>query len=446
MKINLERIFCVCTCIVCSFTANAGVYSFKVSNLDNLKELTLKWNLDGTKDVVRLVNGEGSIKNDNFEPQYVTLIYGRNNRTVYLEPNKDLNIVIDGKSVKNPIVFNGKNADINIYLNESRFAFMTYGDCKKTESDFIQKIDSVYNKNILLLEKAKLEESFSKIEKERIKYIAYSLLTIFPKYHKLYNKLPRFSPTEVYYNKLEEALQFDSDLLTIPEYKQFISQAIIMVLYHKNKENLDSSFMSFIESDVKDHKVAEYLTDTYIYDKISNYGIENKGKLIDFYHKYVKYADRVKAFDEVCNKWSAIQTGKPSPTFTCTDIDGKTVSLSDLKGKYVYIDVWATWCAPCRAELPSLKKIEEIYSKKGIEFVSISGDKNKSAWEKMVRKENMKGIQLYMGPKDVFMKQYIINSIPRFILLDREGCILKANAPRPSSPALVELFDELVSQ
>ena len=138
--------------------------------------------------------------------------------------------------------------------------------------------------------------------------------------------------------------------------------------------------------------------------------------------------------------------GKPSPKFTnFENYKGGTTSLDDLKGKYVYIDVWATWCGPCKQQIPFLKKIEDEYHGKNIEFVSISTDrKNKyDAWKKMIVDRQMGGIQLYAGSDQSFSQQYQINSIPRFILVDPEGNIVDADAPRPSDPRLKELFNSL---
>ena len=138
--------------------------------------------------------------------------------------------------------------------------------------------------------------------------------------------------------------------------------------------------------------------------------------------------------------------GKPSPKFNdFENFDGSTTSLDDLKGKYVYIDVWATWCGPCKQQIPYLKNIEEAYHGKKIEFVSISTDrKNKyNAWRKMIETKDMGGIQLFAGDDYSFSQAYQINSIPRFILIDPEGNIVDANAPRPSDPSLTKLFDSL---
>ncbi|RUA11599.1 MAG: thioredoxin [Flavobacteriia bacterium] len=139
--------------------------------------------------------------------------------------------------------------------------------------------------------------------------------------------------------------------------------------------------------------------------------------------------------------------GKPSPKFNYPDISGKNVSLDDLKGKYVYVDVWATWCAPCKREIPSLIKLNEEYKGKDIVFVSLSIDKkeDKGKWEEMVKTKGLKGIQLFADNnwKSDFVTAYGITGIPRFILIDKKGNILDADAPRPSNPKLKELFNSL---
>lgn len=137
-----------------------------------------------------------------------------------------------------------------------------------------------------------------------------------------------------------------------------------------------------------------------------------------------------------------------SPTFDYENHKGGSTKLEDLRGKYVYIDVWATWCGPCRAEIPYLKKVEEKFHDKNIEFVSISIDTKKDyeKWKKFVVEKELGGIQLF-ADKDWssdFIKAYGITGIPRFILIDPQGMIVNANADRPSSPALTTLLEGLL--
>ncbi|WP_445718692.1 TlpA family protein disulfide reductase [Flavobacterium sp.] len=140
--------------------------------------------------------------------------------------------------------------------------------------------------------------------------------------------------------------------------------------------------------------------------------------------------------------------GIVSLSFDYENHKGGKTKLEDLRGKYVYIDVWATWCGPCLAEIPHLKKVEEKYHGKNIEFVSISvdTDKDHEKWKKMVVSKELGGIQLFADKNwnSDFIKAFGINSIPRFLLIGPDGKVVKADAARPSSSQLIELLDSLL--
>ncbi len=149
------------------------------------------------------------------------------------------------------------------------------------------------------------------------------------------------------------------------------------------------------------------------------------------------------------NRWIEMKTavdnmpkeGQPAINFNYPDIDGNNVSLSNLKGKLVYVDVWATWCGPCRAEIPSLQKLEVDYHERDVTFLSVSVDQDKEAWRKMVANEELGGIQLWADGWSQITKDYAIFGIPRFMLFDTKGNIISTNAPRPSSDSIRELLD-----
>lgn len=137
-----------------------------------------------------------------------------------------------------------------------------------------------------------------------------------------------------------------------------------------------------------------------------------------------------------------------APSFDYVNYAGGKTKLEDLRGKYVYIDVWATWCGPCRGEIPFLQKVEEKYKSKNIAFISISIDVQKDfeKWKTFVKDKSLGGIQLF-ADKDWnsdFTKAFGINSIPRFILIDPSGKVVDADAARPSENKLVEKLDSLL--
>jgi len=133
--------------------------------------------------------------------------------------------------------------------------------------------------------------------------------------------------------------------------------------------------------------------------------------------------------------------GEPALDFNYPDTDGNKFSLTSFKGNLVYVDVWATWCGPCKAEIPSLQKLEADYHAKDITFMSVSVDTDKEAWEKMVAEKELGGVQLWADGWSKITKDYAIFGIPRFMLFDAQGNVISTNAPRPSSSEIRELFE-----
>ena len=135
--------------------------------------------------------------------------------------------------------------------------------------------------------------------------------------------------------------------------------------------------------------------------------------------------------------------GDTAIDFAYPDKEGEEFSLSDFKGTLVYVDVWATWCGPCRAEIPSLQKLEEEYDGNcKITFLSISVDTDKNAWLKMVKEKELGGVQLWADGWSQITKDYAIFGIPRFMLFSAEGNVISTDAPRPSSDEIRPLLDE----
>ena len=197
---------------------------------------------------------------------------------------------------------------------------------------------------------------------------------------------------------------------------------------------------------IKKELTSFYTQNQNIDTSLVNMSIKSIDPTLDSYKRYINADLAMKR---------ELPKGEISPTFIgYENYNGEKTSLSDLKGKYVYIDVWATWCGPCKAEIPSLKEVEKKYHGKNIAFVSMSIDDDRSHggswekarqdWKKMVKEKELSGIQIMApeGWKSEFVQNYRIKGIPRFILIDPEGKIVSPSAPRPSSDELIKLFDQ----
>ncbi|WP_207533089.1 TlpA family protein disulfide reductase [Desertivirga arenae] len=149
------------------------------------------------------------------------------------------------------------------------------------------------------------------------------------------------------------------------------------------------------------------------------------------------------------DKLRLVSPGAEAPQFSYKDQSNRTVSLSNFRGSYVYLDIWATWCGPCKTELSYLKEIERRYQNQNLRFISISVDlqAHRERWMQHVKEQNLTGTQV-LADHDFgsdFIQAFGINTIPRFILIDPEGKIVSGNAPRPSNPKLQQLLDKLLS-
>lgn len=105
--------------------------------------------------------------------------------------------------------------------------------------------------------------------------------------------------------------------------------------------------------------------------------------------------------------------------------------------------MWATWCASCKAELPYFRELVKKFEGRNITFLGLSVDKDKAAWEKMAESGQLAGVQLLLGSGSQFQRDYDIEGIPHFILLDKEGKIVNADMLRPSSEDTERLLNEL---
>jgi len=130
-------------------------------------------------------------------------------------------------------------------------------------------------------------------------------------------------------------------------------------------------------------------------------------------------------------KLEKVAVGQQAPEFTMNDADGKPVMLSDIykQHKYLLVDFWASWCAPCRQENPNVVSVWEKYHNQGFDVMGVSLDSNKEAWLKAVKDDKLTWTQVsdLKGWKNSAAAEYAVNSIPSNILLDQNGKIVAHN-------------------
>ena len=140
-------------------------------------------------------------------------------------------------------------------------------------------------------------------------------------------------------------------------------------------------------------------------------------------------------------KWSA--PGVSAPDFKGYGPDSAAISLSDFKGKVLVVDVWATWCVPCRRMMPYFVELENEFKNQGVEFLSVCMGVSieRELWLEMLGKQKLPGHHCFIASwTGDFAKNYKVTGVPRYMVFDRQGRIVSVNAPKPNKPGLKEMI------
>ena len=371
------------------------------------------------------------------EGEYGRLWVGDKKYTVWVEPDKPW----QAKSEFNELHFEGEGADINNYLNKKFYRDIQWREYELEEEFFRVRLQEMVEEREKALSTAGLDANFIKREKESIGYERnYQLASWIIMGH------GGKQVSEESWSELRRALTEEKEAWGIFEYPESIKRTLFAL--HAQGEGTEGAYALLIKAlkeseKYRDKRLVENLVVKSVMEYVRIYGVENMEEMDRIFRERVHRPDYVAEYQRVYDANKVLFKGQPAVPFTFKDITGKEVSLSDLKGKYVYIDVWATWCGPCNAEIPHLKKLEEEFEGRNICFVSISCDDSQKAWERFVQAKQLGGIQLHMGGDKSFMEAIRCKGIPRFLLIDQDGKFLNANMSRPSDGKTLEILNTL---
>jgi len=370
---------------------------------------------------------------------------------VYATPNREITFEADANSILESLTINGGNNQETNYLNQEELRFNAYRDkvlknyygytaysldtyeayVKQREEDRMNFLRDTNQKQLL-------SPSFYRIQEHTIKLDALLAKVNYPKMRSTYTKLDYQAP-DGYYDFL---LKMDLD----------IDVADKSTIYFQQLDQLIKARIQFIDAGKSKKEVAKMLLSASTYYEYMAWSLSSdfREEVYTLFDDSCPYPQLAKAVHLRYGHMENMLPGRPAPNISFSDGSGKKYTFSDFKGKYIYIDFWATWCGPCIEEIPSLKKIKEQFKDTDIAFVALSVDKakDKEKWQKFIQQHNLGTHQYLLNEENrkLVSDAWNILQIPRFVLLDKMGNLIDANTRRPSDPKIIELLKSLNQQ
>jgi thiol-disulfide isomerase/thioredoxin len=430
--------------------ASAVLVTYNMLNLDTL--LLGKLTLDSSGfGVIETTIENPVFAHVNLQDQYIPL---------YLKAGDEIVLEADTSKTAGGMKVTGDGSAISGFLQNAQKIARKYQDYKgkviwqNEPAEFVSSFKLYQNELNNELEKLKKEEGVAAEEfelmKKKVGMILYAYQQHYVNNHYSYDMDDPAIPADL--KKVVTTLPVDSVLfeMNMYEYGEILSGHLISGIHgplgkltdKMNQDSLNGHWAKFSDDYIQKLPFDPFLKRHFRAANI-NYWVRMEGlspELIslreDFYKTPILPVYR-KTLDQSFGKWEALGPGKPAPDFDGKTPDGKTVSLSSLKGKLVYIDVWATWCGPCREEFPDSKKlIKEFEGNDDVVFLYVSVDEDVDAWKKMLKDGTVppgSHINQQSDSPGSLWAKYLLWGIPRYIMVNKDGTMLKAHASRPSS-------------
>jgi len=386
------------------------------------------------------------------EAGFYTLTHKSNKYNVYIAPGDTLDLTIDHDTDEG-LEFNGKTADVNNYLRcrhlqDKAMAPNEWKLNNQEFKDFEEEVD--YYKNVKLNNLDDFLAQDVTIAKQFIAHEKADIELDWGRKHLKYQKINIENSDKAkrsngkYFKKL--SLSDSSNFYVynfrkfVFEYFDFFSKRKLVDKYGEdgqyNFRPEERAMMRYkdINYYFKSKKVREFLKTDLVYSMIKELKMPSVNPIVLKARKDVKTEDYLAVLDMQYKKYVPLRDGSFAPDFTLTDRSGNTIERDDLRGKYVYMAVWASWCAPCKIEQPHLERLKSEYShNRKLKILSVSIDKERSKWERALDYREISAPQ-YIAPgnwNSSFARAFDVKSVPKYILIDPDGQIVDLSTSKP---------------
>ena len=420
--------------VACS-SEQAAVLSFEAPGLklDSVRlstgDKTMAVAYDSTRAVSLTISG--------FQSGFAELQFGRLKKLVYLEAGKVVEIYYERKQnpLDSPYTFQGDLQPENVWLDEhARLKTVDFRQVKEAE-EAIRRIEDSVAVRVAALEEQGFSPSFVELERKRESFVTYRNCRSFRHWD------DRLFPF------LRRVVQEEPALLICEDYRSFLTESLgalasevasDMVSFPYAKAQLD-----YVAGNFQSPACRSFLASAVAISSM-NQGMKELDDLMALARPLVALPEERTEMEAVYQTWRRMAPGTAVKDYVFKDIHDCEVRLSDFRGKYVFIDCWATWCGPCRAQMAPLHELMEKYEGKNIVFMGVSSDSDREKWKAFVKEEKLPGIQVNIPSNDPFYEHFAVTGIPRFILIAPDGTVQDAMFPRPSNLKCQKKLDALL--
>ena len=169
-----------------------------------------------------------------------------------------------------------------------------------------------------------------------------------------------------------------------------------------------------------DEYTSAYIVDRYVKSSVT---LEQLQKIYSYLSPRMQKSQEGMNTLSYINGVKSTAAGSAVKGFSLPDRDGKTFNFDQLKGKYIWIDFWASWCGPCKAAFPHMQSLYAKYKSKNLEILGISNDQTKAPWIKALDQFNNPWIQV-LDDKSIVASQFAVTALPTSILIGPDGKII----------------------
>jgi len=392
----------------------------------------------------------------------INLQHGDQASELFLRNGDDVTMSLDAKDFDKTMRYTGKGAAtanfaakhvLDMHMSQ-QFGADLQPLMAKGPQEFMTASRDMLQKELDYLQSNKqdLPEAFIKNWTAKLSYTMYYDWLIYPAYHQMMTKKEnplQNIPKENYTVSASIPMAFDDSYLSISSYRNVVGS-----IFDNRTGGLDSVHaMRYRQNDsaailAKRLLPAKSREFYFAYKLHSEMDYASVGKADSDYYAFKKMYPKsgyMPVLDRSVQLKRKLGAGQPAFDFAFTSLDGKKMKLSDLKGKVVLLDFWASWCGPCMQELPSTKKVEEHFKGRDVVFVNVSIDEDTAAWKKAIEKKQIEGINICQpgGWKSPVAVKYGVQGVPSYFLIDKNGRFVTETTPRPSdTDKLIGLIEQ----